>query len=331
MKYSGIKNIVSNARKSKMTNIILVFIAMLVVASIFSPYFLTSYNLQSLIRDMSFIGLVTLGQACLLIIGEIDISVGNIASLCGVLGGLMMVNCGVNAFVAFGLCLLLGAALGFANGTIITSLKLNSMVVTIGMTGIYAGLNLVLTKGKAVQGIPSSIFFLGQGFVLGVPVPFIIMLIMMVLVIFLVKCTQFGRYLYAIGNNVEAAKILGIRVQIIRTLAFALAGFLSALAGMLMVARLGTSQPSIGSDWPLNSIAASVIGGVSMTGGIGNPFGAFIGAAIICVIQNMIVLFGVSPYWQTAVSGVIVVLAISFDSISNMVSARKKRIAKLKT
>jgi ribose transport system permease protein len=204
------------------------------------------------------------------------------------------------------------------------------MVVTIGMSGVYAGLNLVMTKGKAVENIPKDIYFLGQGFLFGIPMPFVIMLILMIIVLFLVKFTQFGRYLYAIGNNKEAAKILGIKVNIIRTLAFSLTGLLSALAGILMVSRLGTSQPSIGTDWPLNSIAASVIGGVSMTGGLGNPFGAFIGATIICVISNLIVLFGVDPYWQTAVSGTVVVVAISIDSISMMIAAKQKLMKKLK-
>ena len=327
---SGIKATLTSVIKNKMTPIILVLIAMCVFASVFSPYFLTAYNLGSLVRDIAFIGLITLGQACLLLIGEIDLSVGNIAALCGVVGGMLMVFGKVNPFLALALCLVLGAVLGFINGTIVTRLKLNSMVVTIGMSGVYAGLNLVMTKGKAVENIPKDIYFLGQGFLFGIPMPFVIMLILMIIVLFLVKFTQFGRYLYAIGNNKEAAKILGIKVNIIRTLAFSLTGLLSALAGILMVSRLGTSQPSIGTDWPLNSIAASVIGGVSMTGGLGNPFGAFIGATIICVISNLIVLFGVDPYWQTAVSGIVVVVAISIDSISMMMAAKQKLIKKLK-
>lgn len=327
---SGIKNTFTAVRKNKMFPIIMVFIIMCVFASIFSPYFLTAYNLGSLVRDIAFIGIITLGQACLLLIGEIDISVGNIAALCGVIGGMMMVFWGVNPFLALVLCLILGAVLGFINGTLITRLNLNSMVVTIGMSGVYAGVNLVMTKGKAVENIPKAIYFLGQGYFLGIPLPFVIMLVVLVIILFLVKFTQFGRYLYAIGNNREAAKILGIKVNTIRTIAFSITGLLSALAGMLMVSRLGTSQPSIGTDWPLNSIAASVIGGVSMTGGIGNPFGAVIGAAIICVISNLIVLFGVDPYWQTAVSGIVVVVAISIDSISMMLSAKQKLRKKLK-
>lgn len=146
---------------------------------------------------------------------------------------------------------------------------------------------------------------------------------------FLVKKTKTGRYIYAIGNSREAAKILGIKVDRIRIMIYSIVGFISALAGILYVARLGSSQSAIGENWPMNSIASSVIGGVSLTGGIGNPAGALIGAAVISIIQNMIVLFGVNVYWQSAVSGIVVVIAISFSSISDMIRERKQRKIKV--
>lgn len=316
-------------RKNKMTNILLVFIFMMVIATIFSPYFMTVYNIRTLIREASFVGLVALGQACLLILGDLDISVGSMAALSGVIGGIMMVKTPFNPYVVFFLCLLLGAFLGFINGIIITGLKLNSLIVTIGMVGIYTGINLVITKGQAILNIPKMIYFLGQGSVFNIPMPTIILVIMAVIVLIIVKLTRLGRYMYAIGNNRETAKILGLPVMPVRIFAFALTGMLSAMAGLIMVARLGTAQPSIGNEWALNSIAAGVIGGISLIGGLGNPLGALIGVGIIIVIQNIIVLFGVSPYLQTAVSGIVVVAAISFDSISTMVSSRKKRFIKL--
>ena len=187
---------------------------------------------------------------------------------------------------------------------------------TIGTAGIYGGANLVLTRGVAITNIPKEIQFLGRGDLFGVPMPFIIMLVVLALVSYLTLKTPFGRYMYAIGNNAAAARMLGIKVDGIRTLVFVFAGVMSALAGVLMVARLGTAQPSIGETWVLAPIAAAVIGGVAPTGGVGTPLGAIFGATIIGNIANIIVLFGVSPYWQGIVSGVIVVLAISFDAIS---------------
>lgn len=288
----------------------------IVVSHFLSPYFLTSYNMGIMMRTLAFAGLVALGQCLLLLLGELDLSIGAIAGLCAVIGGKLMVDAQIDPHLAFGLCIVLGLACGMINGIIVTALRLNALVVTIGMAGVYSGANLVITEGKAIVGIPKVIHFLGQGDLGGVPMPFVILIGVAVVVTTLALCTPFGRYIYAIGNNREAAIMLGIRVNLVRISCFMIAGGLAALAGMLMVARLGSAQPSIGNIWVMASIAAPVIGGVATTGGIGNPIGALIGAAIIGVIENIIVLFGVSPYWQTIVSGAIVVLAVSFDSIT---------------
>ena len=323
-------NAVANAlKKSNMTAIGVVLLLMIIIASVASPYFLDIYNLQSLIRDLAFIGMIGIAQSLLLLIGELDLSVGKIASLSGILTGMMMVNYGVNPWLALVAGLLLGILFGFINGLIITKLRLNSMVATIGMQGVYGGINLVLTKGKAVTGIPEDIYILGKGNLGPVPLPFVFCVLVLIVIIFMVKKTKTGRYIYAIGNSREAAKILGIKVDKIRVMIYSLVGLISALAGVLYVARLGSAQTAIGENWPMNSIAASVIGGVSLTGGIGNPAGALIGAAIISIIQNMIVLFGVNVYWQSAVSGIVVVIAISFSSISEIMRERKQRKIKL--
>ena len=326
----GEKSLVLNAlRRSTMTAIGAVLVAMVLLASVLSPYFLDQYNLQSLIRDLAFIGMIGIAQSLLLLIGELDLSVGKMASLCGIIAGMLMVHQGVNPVLSMIIALALGMMLGALNGTIITRLRLNSMVATIGMQGVYGGINLVLTKGKAVTGIPESILFLGKGNLGPIPIPFIFTLIVLVCILFLTKKTKTGRYIYAIGNSKEAAKILGIKVDRIRVLIYSVVGLISALAGILYVARLGSSQSAIGENWPMNSIASSVIGGVALTGGIGNPAGALIGAAIISVIQNMIVLLGVNVYWQSAVSGFVVVIAISFSSISGMMREKKQRSIKV--
>lgn len=328
-KSKSIKSFINTLKKSDLTVIGGVLILMIILASTLSPYFLDIYNLQSLIRDLAFVGMIGIGQSLLLLIGELDLSVGKIASLCGIMSGIMMMHWGWDPYLSMILALIFGLLLGFLNGTIITKLRLNAMVATIGMQGVYGGINLVLTKGKAITNIPSEIHIFGKGNVGYIPFPFIFTLIILVLVLFLVNKTKTGRYIYAIGNNREAARILGIRVDRIRVMLYAIVGFISALAGVLYVARLGSAQSSIGENWPMNSIAASVIGGVALTGGIGNPAGALIGAAIISIIQNMIVLFGVNVYWQSAVSGFVVIIAISFSSISNIISEKKKRKIKV--
>lgn len=320
---------VNALKKSNMTAIGVVLILMIAVASIASPYFLDIYNVQSLLRDLAFVGMIGIAQSLLLLVGELDLSVGKVASLCGILSGMMMVDYKINPWLSFLLALTLGLIFGGINGLIITKLRLNSMVATIGMQGLYGGINLVLTKGKAITGVPEEIYILGKGNWGPIPFPFIFCIVVLVFVLFMVKKTKTGRYIYAIGNSREAAKILGIKVDKIRIMIYAIVGLISSLAGVLYVSRLGSAQSAIGESWPMNSIAASVIGGVSLTGGLGNPAGALIGAAIISIIQNMIVLFGVNVYWQSAVSGIVVVIAISFSSVSEIMRERKQKKIKL--
>lgn len=149
--------IISALKKSNMTAMGVILILMIIIASVMSPYFLDIYNLQALVRDLAFIGMIGIGQSLLLLIGELDLSVGKIASLCGILAGMMMVNYGFNPYLSLVIALILGLVFGAINGLIITKLRLNSMVATIGMQGVYGGINLVLTKGKAITGIPESI------------------------------------------------------------------------------------------------------------------------------------------------------------------------------
>jgi len=326
--FSNFTSMVSR-NSTVMTGCVLILLA--IVATVFSPFFLTLYNLQSLMRDLALIALVSVGQSLLLLIGELDLSVGTMASLSGILAGLLMTKAGFDPYLSLLLGLASGVIFGLVNGLLVTRLRLNSMVTTIGMQGVYSGIALVITKGQAITQIPESIFFLGKGNIFQIPIPFIVALIVMVVgYIFVIK-TRTGRYIYAIGNSKPAAQILGIKVENIRVLCFVIVGFVSALAGMLCVARLGSAQASVGTTWPMNSIAACVIGGVLLTGGVGNPIGAVLGAAIICLISNVIVLFGVNIYWQSAVSGIVVVVAIALPSILSIIREKKrvKVLAKL--
>ncbi len=302
--------------RNPLAGVFVALVAIFAVSAALSPYFLTPYNMSVIARGLAFVGLVTIAQSTLMVLGELDLSLGVIGGLCGVVCGILMMRLGLPPYAAMTLALVLGAALGLVNGLLVTALRLHSLVLTIGTAGVYGGANLVLTRGVAITGIPQNVQFLGRGDLFGVPIPFLIMLAVLAFSTFLMLKTPFGRYIYAVGNNRAAARMLGIGVDRVRVVVFVMAGTLAALAGVLMVARLGTAQPSIGDTWVLAPIAASVIGGVATTGGVGSPFGAIIGAGIIAIIENIIVLFGVSPYWQGVVSGAIVVLAISFDAVS---------------
>ena len=323
MKDTNRSGFVKKLLKNNVTLILGVLILMIVVASVFSPHFLTLFNLQSLMRDLAFIGMIAVAQSLLLLIGELDLSVGKTATLSGVFGGLLMTTLHVNPFLSFFLALISGAILGAINGMLVSGLRLNAMVTTIGMQSLYGGITLVITKGKAITNIPEEIFFLGKGSLGPIPIPFIFMIVVLICILYFTQRTRTGRYIYAIGNSKEASKLMGIRVNRIRVLLYSIVGFISALAGMLYVARLGSAQAAFGNSWPMNSIAAGVIGGVALTGGVGTPFGALIGAAIICVISNVIVLFGVNVYWQEAVSGLVGVVAIALPSLLKIIRERK--------
>ncbi len=324
---------------SKPLSGVLVALSIIVIASsLLSEAFLDSYNLSIIARALAFVGLITLAQTMLMVLGELDLSLGMISGLAAVIGGIAMVRWGLHPALALPLALLAGAACGLINGLLVTGLGLHSLVLTIGMSGVYLAFKLGFTKGAAITGIPESIYFLGQAslydllpaalqatvekipplFALcqSLPLPTLIMLACMLLVAFVMARTPFGRYMYAIGNNKAAAQILGIRVDRVRLVVFSCAGLLAALAGILMVARMGTAQPSIGENWVLPSIAASVIGGVSTTGGVGGPIGAIVGSTIVNIIENIIVLLGINTYWQSGVSGAVVVIAISVDALA---------------
>jgi ribose transport system permease protein len=307
----------------KLSGVTTAFAVITVLSGLLSENFFTPYNITIIIRNLAFIGLITLGQTTVLLTGEIDLSVGSVAGLSAVASGILMVQYNFPPILTLLIGLSLGCLCGFINGLLVTQLRLNALVVTLGTMGIFSGMNLVVTKGKAITGIPSHIYFLGQGSVLGLPAPLIIMVIVLLLLTLVFAKTTFGRHLYALGSNLEAARLVGLRVGAIKITAFVISSLLASMAGILMMARLGSAQPAIGQIWLLPSIAAAVIGGTALTGGIGTAVGSIIGAAIIGVIENIIILIGVSPYWQTVVSGGVVVVAISIDSVQRMVAGRK--------
>ena len=300
----------------QLMGVIGVLLLIIGVAAIISPSFISSYNITIISREIAFIGMVAIGQGLLLLLGDIDVSIGAIAGLCGIVCSKLMVDFGIDPVLAIVAGLAAGAIAGAVNGLIITAFNLNSLVVTIGMLSVYSGLNLWITQGQTIVGLPSEITVLGSGKLLGVPIPVYFMLTVFALVLFITVKTTYGRRLYAVGNSREAAKIIGINAQRVRITAFAMAGALAGLAGILMSFRLLSAQASIGQSWLLPSIAAAVIGGIATTGGIGSIWRALAGAAIIAVIGNVIVLAGVNIYLQEIVTGLIVVVAVTLDAVN---------------
>jgi len=291
-------------------------IALFVILSIASPYFLTATNLSSVVRQTAVINIMALGMTLVIVSGGIDLSVGSILAFAGVMGTLTMVS---NGSVILGIAagVLFGTLWGFANGFMITSLKIPPFIVTLGTLGIVRGLTLVVTNGLPVVGLPKEHSYLGEGTV--GPVPFVLVVLIVCAVI--MHSTKLGRYTYAIGSNEEAAIYAGIPVARYKIAIYAIAGMLTGLAAMIETSRLMTGQPTAGVSYELQVIAAVVIGGGSLTGGEGTVIGTLIGAFIMGLLSNGSDLLGVNPYWQQAIIGSIIIMAVALDA------ARKRRFA----
>jgi ribose transport system permease protein len=277
--------------------------------------FLTEYNISSVIRQVSFLSIVAIAQTLVLIVGGIDLSVGSIAGFCGIASSWLMVSTSINPFVCLLLGILLGGLCGFINGLLIAKIKLPAFIASLGTMQVYSGLTMIITEGWAITKVPSSIFFLGNGFILGIPITFLIAGFFFVVMNFFLRHTSTGRGLYAVGGNEQAAVLVGLKTKHFKMLVYILSGCLSALSGVLMVCKLTSGQPTIGDSWLMPSIAAAVIGGTSMTGGSGTALGTFLGTMIMGVIADGLILSSVSPYWQNVVAGIIVITAVAVDIV----------------
>lgn len=293
---------------------LLTLVLLSVILSILSPHFLTTENLLSIALQTAIIAIIALGQIYVIISGGIDLSVGSIVALSGVVTAQLLVS-GVNPILAILVGVLAGTLLGFINGFIIAKGNLPPFIVTLGMMGVARGLSLVMTDGLPISSLPESFTVLGNGTLLGIPIPVIFLIIAASIAAFILSKTIFGRYVYSIGSNEEAARLSGINVNTNKIMIYAICGLMSGLAGVLMSARLVSAQPSAGTGYELDAIAAVVIGGASLVGGVGTVGGTIIGAFIMGVLRNGLNLLNVSPFWQQIAIGVIIVLAVYIDQV----------------
>jgi ribose transport system permease protein len=287
--------------------------------SIGSPHFLTGPNLSSVVRQTAVINIMALGMTVIIIAGGIDLSVGAILAMSGLLGCMAMEK-GYPIWAGIAAGILVGTACGALNGTLITRLKINPFIVTLGTLGIFRGTALIISNGLPVHQIPKAFAFLGEGTLFGVPFVLLLLVVCGAAVHILLEHTRLGRYAFAIGSNEAAAFYSGIPVAFHATAVYALGGLLTGLAGMIEASRLMTGQPTAGQGYELQAIAAVVIGGGSLRGGEGSVIGTLIGAFIMGLLSNGSDLLGISPYLQQALIGAVIILAVFLDEL------RKKRL-----
>jgi ribose transport system permease protein len=299
----------------KESGIILAILLMGAFIAVSNPNFLTPYNIQVVARQVSFIAVVAAGQTLVLLLGGIDLSVGAIAGLSAILGAMMMTGGGLDPFLAMAIAVLFGFACGLVNGVMIARLKLNAFIVTLATGEVFAGAILVITKGYAITGVPKVFQVVGQGNLWGLPIPVAIMFVIYLGLGWVTRNTPFGRNVFAIGGNRDAARFSGLRVERVEALVYGLSGAAAALAGMMFVSRMNAGQPTIGASWLMPSITAAIIGGTSLSGGVGTMFGTLLGATFMAVLGNGIVLMNVSSYWERVIIGFFVIVAVIVDLV----------------
>jgi ribose/xylose/arabinose/galactoside ABC-type transport system permease subunit len=290
-----------------------VFVLICLILSLMSPAFLNSRNLINVIRQISINGILALGVTYVIITGGIDLGLGSYVAFTGCIAAIADQMMGTPSPVPILIGLLAGIIIGGLNGFIITKGKVAPFIVTLGMMTIARGGALLITRGRPVSGLSDYFLYLGNGVILGIPVPIIILAVVLIISIILLNQTKLGLYIYAIGGNEEASRASGIKTNRLKLFVYMLCGALSGLAGIIQAARINTGQPNIGTGYELDAITAVIVGGTSLSGGVGTASGTILGALIIGVINNGLDLLNVSSYYQQVIKGLIIIGAVLLD------------------
>lgn len=289
-------------------------IILIVVVSVLNTSFLEPLNILNLLRQVAINALIAFGMTFVILTGGIDLSVGSTLALSSSILGSLLTS-GVNPLLAILCGCLLGAALGAVNGLMITRGKMAPFIATLATMTVFRGLTMVFTGGNPITGLGDSRLFqlFGRGYLLGIPIPAVTMAVVFGLLWVVLHKTAFGRKTYAIGGNERASIVSGVKVDRIKIMVYSLAGLLAALSGAILTSRLDSAQPTAGTSYELDAIAAVVLGGTSLSGGRGRIIGTLIGALIIGTLNNGLNLLGVSSFYQMVVKGIVIIIAVLMD------------------
>jgi ribose/xylose/arabinose/galactoside ABC-type transport system permease subunit len=315
-KADGRSNVNTSSRLTKISQygIYLAFAIICLVLALSTPRFFTVSNLMIIGTQVSINALLAFGVTFVIITGGIDLSLGSMVAVAGVVAALFAHPDTYPLIVPLLAAITAGLLFGAFNGLVITKSKVPPFIVTLGTMTIGRGLALILSKGRPISNLSDSFNFIGGGNIFGIPFPIIILVIAFVVCSIILNKTILGRYMYAVGGNEQAARASGIRVSNVKMWVYTLCGILSALGGILLTSRITTGQPNSGAGFELDAIAAAIIGGTSTSGGTGTMAGTLIGALLIGVISNSLDLLNVTSYYQQVVMGVIIIGAVVLDS-----------------
>lgn len=293
--------------------VLIPLVGFILIFYLINPAFLSPAQVTTMLRSMSFVGVIAMGQTFLLITGAFDLSVGAVAGLSGIIFSYLMVRMHLPVPVAIIGGLATGAVVGLANSFVVLKLGVPAFIATLGMLNIAKGITYLISKGYTIYPLPESVQKFGTAEPFNISWSFFIFLILAVVAGFVLSRTTYGRKLYAVGGNPEVARLAGINPALIQLSGFVLVGLSASLSGMLMTARIVTGNPTVGLGWEMNVISGVVIGGVSLFGGAGSIPGAVIGLLIMQVVTSGLVVAKVDPYWQTVAVGLIMIAAVAID------------------
>lgn len=308
----------------KQSDILLLFIALVllcVVVACLTPAFLSYRNIMNTLRQTSLTAICGFGMTMVILLGEIDLSVGSQQAVAG-LTSVVILNATGSTALAVLVALASGVVVGAINGLLVTKLKLNSLIATLGTMSIWRGACMVITGAVSIQSKVPAFQNLGTGFLGPVPNAVVMAFVLYLIVYYVLNHTTFGRQIYAIGGNAEASRLSGLPVERVKMTVYIIEGVMTMLAGVLLASRMASAQPTAGDGFEMDVIAAVILGGVSMAGGIGSIAGALIGLLILGVLQNGLTLLDVSSFWQDISRGLVIIIAVYFDNV------RKNSIAK---
>lgn len=295
--------------------IIGVLIVVIIFFSITSSNFLTFSNMRTILIQVSSVCVCSLGMMFVLITGGIDLSVGYMASAVGMLSAFCMNTVKLNGAVSLLIALVFALAIGAVQGILIAKVKVPPFIVTMAFMNGLKGFSYLITSGRAIYDLPDFVRGIGQGKVLGVPVPVLIMIILIAITAFFTRKIYVGRYFYAVGSNEDAAQLAGINSDNVKIVTYMMSAFFAFVAGIIMMGRLATASPNSGDGFEFDVITACVLGGISMSGGKGHVYQAVVGAIIIAALNNGMIQMHIDTYVQLVIKGLILLLAVVFDSV----------------
>lgn len=292
---------------------LMILISLVIFFSITTPNFMTAKNLVIIIRQVSFAAISAVGMMFVMIGGAIDLSLGSQIVLTNIVLSILMVDYKVPMALAIPLILVLGTLLGTFNGFLAVKLKIHPLIITLGTASIYKGVGYILARSRNIMGFPDAFRWFGQGFIGPIPVPIVVMIIVALIGSFILTRTYFGRYIFALGGNEEAARLAGVNVDAMKVILFAICGFITSITSVLLLSRVFAGQTSTGQGLEFDCLTAALLGGVSFKGGEGTIFGLITGILIIGVLNNAMQLASFPDFSQNVVKGAVLLIAVGFD------------------